>query len=378
MVDFQDSDDSHTQAAFGVDVNSLDEVWVTGYTYRAAFIGGHWITQGYTPNTAVQIGGYIDYNYGSDWLNPDQALDVAVDSEDNLIVVGVLGFDGGTPGFENRDGYVAKIQGKDVFPATGPCDPCAGDVIWSAQWGAGELLDDAFTGVDVDSNDEVFVSGYTNRGTDNGAGADRNWLMVKYDKDGAAGVANSLWLEEWESDAGADESAWDVHVDGDDNAVFGGSWIDNGQSAWRVAVIDGGDGTQLSERAWASTGGPSRVTAIDVRDGTVAVAGEAHNGTDLDAQLVILDSDDDGDGVGNSVDGCPDDEDKVEPGACGCGVPDDDGDGDGFEDCPGVDDCPDNYYKQKKGCAGVTSPTSTPTATAYSTVTTPAGRTRTR
>lgn len=39
-------------------------------------------------------------------------------------------------------------------------------------------------------------------------------------------------------------------------------------------------------------------------------------------------------------DACPDDPDKTEPGACGCGVADDDRDGDGAADC--VDDCPDN------------------------------------
>lgn len=50
------------------------------------------------------------------------------------------------------------------------------------------------------------------------------------------------------------------------------------------------------------------------------------------------DGDADGDGAFGCDDGCPFDSDKVTPGICGCGVPDADTDGDGFVDC--VDSCP--------------------------------------
>jgi len=44
-------------------------------------------------------------------------------------------------------------------------------------------------------------------------------------------------------------------------------------------------------------------------------------------------------GEGNACDNCPGDGGKVEPGVCGCGIPDEgDADGDGFLDC--VDQCP--------------------------------------
>lgn len=47
----------------------------------------------------------------------------------------------------------------------------------------------------------------------------------------------------------------------------------------------------------------------------------------------------DGDGTGDICDGCPDDPDKIEPGICGCGVPDEDIDEDGIlceDNCPDV------------------------------------------
>ena len=46
-------------------------------------------------------------------------------------------------------------------------------------------------------------------------------------------------------------------------------------------------------------------------------------------------------------DGCPDDPDKAEPGACGCGVPDTDSDGDGVPDCN--DGCVDNLELDSDG-----------------------------
>ncbi|MFP8871298.1 MAG: right-handed parallel beta-helix repeat-containing protein, partial [Myxococcota bacterium] len=53
----------------------------------------------------------------------------------------------------------------------------------------------------------------------------------------------------------------------------------------------------------------------------------------------VCNSDSDGDGTEDCVDGCPDDPNKTEPGVCGCGVPDTgDSDGDGIPDC--IDPCP--------------------------------------
>lgn len=49
-------------------------------------------------------------------------------------------------------------------------------------------------------------------------------------------------------------------------------------------------------------------------------------------------SDTDGDGVPDCLDGCPLDPNKITPGACGCGRPDIDSDGDGTPDC--LDGCP--------------------------------------
>ncbi len=65
-------------------------------------------------------------------------------------------------------------------------------------------------------------------------------------------------------------------------------------------------------------------------------------------------SDGDGDGAGDVCDGCPDDPNKTDPGVCGCGVADDDRDGDGSPDC--VDGCPDDPGKSDPGVCGCGTP----------------------
>lgn len=51
------------------------------------------------------------------------------------------------------------------------------------------------------------------------------------------------------------------------------------------------------------------------------------------------DTDSDGDGAADCVDGCPSDPQKAAPGECGCGIADTDGDEDGVADCNDL--CPD-------------------------------------
>ena len=64
--------------------------------------------------------------------------------------------------------------------------------------------------------------------------------------------------------------------------------------------------------------------------------------------------DSDGDGVPDSLDGCPSDAQKTVPGVCGCGAADTDSDGDGAADC--MDSCPSDPTQFTPGaeCAGST------------------------
>lgn len=55
-------------------------------------------------------------------------------------------------------------------------------------------------------------------------------------------------------------------------------------------------------------------------------------------------------GTDAAADECPDDNEKLQAGICGCGFPDTDRDGDGTPDC--VDNCPDDAQKTEPGVCG--------------------------
>ncbi|HQY81061.1 MAG TPA: T9SS type A sorting domain-containing protein, partial [Flavobacteriales bacterium] len=85
------------------------------------------------------------------------------------------------------------------------------------------------------------------------------------------------------------------------------------------------------------------VLACEQPSGYVAISGDAcpTDPDKLDPGICgcgIPDTDTDNDGAADCIDGCPTDPDKIAPGACGCGVPDTDSDGDGIADC--IDSCP--------------------------------------
>lgn len=67
-----------------------------------------------------------------------------------------------------------------------------------------------------------------------------------------------------------------------------------------------------------------------------------------------LDTDSDNDGIPDCNDGCPGDPNKTEPSICGCGIADTDSDVDGTPDCN--DGCPDDPNKIMPGICGCAVP----------------------
>lgn len=127
---------------------------------------------------------------------------------------------------------------------------------------------------------------------------------------------------------------------------------------------DSNEPTDSADGPSDSTGNPDLgdengdgVSARDTfRDGTETapdceMTEEICNGKDDDCDGTTDEGfDPDGDGTPTCRDECPMDDDKVQPGICGCGTSDTDSDGDGTADCE--DGCEDDPDKTEPGLCG--------------------------
>ena len=130
-----------------------------------------------------------------------------------------------------------------------------------------------------------------------------------------------------------------VQVYGLDDELCNGLTAD-GPSPWKEEIESSSDGSGT----FLLPAGDYFVMFGEARSGTIRIT----SCIDSDGDGVSDDSD--GDGVSDCVDNCPDDPNKTDPGACGCGNEDTDTDGDGVDDC--VDNCPDDPNKTDPGVCG--------------------------
>lgn len=124
-------------------------------------------------------------------------------------------------------------------------------------------------------------------------------------------------------------------------------------------VQDGGFDVSLSGVAYAAlTNNATGLTGLFTLTLPTAVTstpcatfqGNIGDGTTPVFSLTILPPDTDGDGVRDSLDGCPTDPAKTAAGICGCGTADTDTDGDLTADCN--DGCPNDAAKTEPGICG--------------------------
>ena len=139
--------------------------------------------------------------------NDDVAYGVAIDSEDNVIVTG-------RTKFIVYNYYTIKYD-KD------------GNMLWRIMWTNGE--DDVPYGIAVDSKDNVIVTGYSSNGVDHRGRGDYTYYTFKYDKNG-----NKLWHGKWGTSYPYTE-AYSVAVDSKDNVIVTGFvMIQNNYSFYTV------------------------------------------------------------------------------------------------------------------------------------------------
>jgi exo-beta-1,3-glucanase (GH17 family) len=155
---------------------------------------------------------------------------------------------------------------------------------------------------------------------------------------GSACPGSSIENEEWESE-------YEIILYARTDQYY----IQPTQADYRIAIRQGGCFRSYSHRGdcfvaflvrrgltWPVTATAAELPVVDAHD--VITQSEFCIEGDPDVNKPESPPDSDGDGVADDDDGCPQDGQKVSPGACGCGVPDADSDHDGIPDC--VDDGP--------------------------------------
>lgn len=239
-------DGGYYDYANAVATDSNDNVIVTGGSYDAGGTDTNdYYTIKYDPNGtelwhAIYDSGYNDWAYG-----------VAVDSNDNIIVTGVS-----QPSGADHDYFTIKY------------DP-HGNILWTKSYDRGYGYEDEAYGVAVDSNDNVIVTGYSED-----AAGDYDYCTIKYDQYGSV-VAG--WPQVY--DGGYEDAATGVAVDSDDNVIVTGYSEDAGGDYDYYTIKYDQNGNVLWSKAYDwDFDDEANGVAVDLQD-NIIVTGYSYNAT---------------------------------------------------------------------------------------------------
>ncbi|MFC1723313.1 LamG-like jellyroll fold domain-containing protein, partial [Nanoarchaeota archaeon] len=141
--------------------------------------------------------------------------------------------------------------------------------------------DDLLTGIVIDSNDDLVVSGYDSVGTDN------QFHIIKFDGEGT-------WLWNWTNDQSAgDDRLNGVDIDSSDNIVVAGFDELGGDRRFHIIKFNSA-GTRLWNWTYDQSAGVDGFSAVkvDSDDSIIAVGGDNYlGGVDGRYHVVKLDSD---------------------------------------------------------------------------------------
>jgi uncharacterized delta-60 repeat protein len=233
---------SNDDYPFGVEVDSSDNVYLSGWTYSFGAGGCDMFLVKYD-NSGVQ-----QWNRTWGGIDDDGSLEEAVDSSDNVYLAGRTN----SSGAGNLDMVLVKYDSSGVQQ-------------WNRTWG-GSNRDDGW-GVAVDSSDNVYVSGWT---YSFGAG-DNDMFLVKYDSSGA-----QQWNRTW---GGIDDDGGlEVAVDSSDNVYLAGKTYSFGAGNfdWVLVKYDS-SGVQQWNRTWGGIDDDRNMgVAVDSSD-NVYLSGYTHS-----------------------------------------------------------------------------------------------------
>jgi uncharacterized delta-60 repeat protein len=249
--------------AVSVAIDSNNNIYVAGYKNNGTDLDW-WVRKFDSAGTEDTVNWDKVYDSGS---GDDYASSVAVDSNDNIYVAGSK--HNGT----DFDLWIRK------FDSAGTEDT----VNWDKVYDSG-LGDDYARSVAIDSNNNVYVAGHKNNGTD------LDWWIKKFDSAGTEDTVN--WDKVYDSGSGDDYSS-SVAVDSNNNIYVAGYKNNGADFDWWIKKFDsaGTEDTVNWDKVYDSGSGDDCAVSVAVdSNNNIYVAGYKHNGTDNDWWIKKFDS----------------------------------------------------------------------------------------
>ena len=265
---------------FDLALSDSEDIYTAGKAFRSFNTNeGDWVLFHYSSTGTVDPNYPYFVNVGQNYWLEDHGYGAAVDGNGYHYAVGRIGVSGTLGGSTNDfDWHVRKF------------DPADGTVLWSDTLDENHLYDQARK-VIVDANNDVYVVGQLNRGTDNSTNQDYDWVVIKYDGDGdGAGGAVRLWTHRVTGPAGKTAAAHDIAWDNVTNTVVVVGYVANettGVNEGRMERLDPATGNVIREQMFPSTNGLVPV-GVALQGDNIAISGYEGNGSDWDVTTIYL------------------------------------------------------------------------------------------
>jgi uncharacterized delta-60 repeat protein len=210
----------NTDRAQAVAVDSYNNIIVAGYDSNTTSNKSQWRIMKFNSTGSLSWWNTIDFNT----TYYDEAYDIAVDSHDNIIVVGY-------------DSLLCNYQWRIMkFNSTG-------SLVWENATNPSSSIDVA-QAVAIDSNDNIIVVGYDNSLSNN------QWRIMEFNA-----IGDSLWEYVTNPSPGIDR-AQAIAVDSNDRIIVAGYDEEPGDCQWRVM--------KFSARFFAGSSPLTRIQRLSV------------------------------------------------------------------------------------------------------------------
>lgn len=176
----------------------------------------------------------------------DEANDMAIDSNGNIFIVGES--DNDPTLITNNDYMIVKLSANGIFQ-------------WEKKLNGSGNAEDRCVGVDIDSNNDIYVSGRSSNGFDD------DFLTMKYTNAGAL-----VWTDI--IDNGGTDRAVDIEV-GSNNNIYVTGRSDNGTDDDFYSVIYSPAGAVLAQSIYDYAGDDRPVALTTFPNGDFAVTGKS-------------------------------------------------------------------------------------------------------